>query len=174
LANYGNYAIHNMNEVYGNKDVSFNGKQYTTNANFNYKVLLPGENVELGENDVLWTIKNQGDSFVKGNTASMNYNDRGNTAAHEMGHHLGLSDRYHYIQKVNNGTISEDYSTHPMALNPKVDPEYFGNESSNLMSSGGSDLTSMQWDIILSNKTEQEYKQVTFFMTGAKNADSSK
>src|SRR5690606_31338876 len=97
------------------------------------------------------------------NIAFMNVNDRGNAAGHETMHLFGLADRYHYVGSygkegadwwkfsnvVNPGSI-----TMPMGLDQSTDAQYYGHETTNLMSNAGDGVTDMQWNIVFDNKVE--------------------
>jgi hypothetical protein len=80
-----------------------------------------------------------------------------NTAAHEFGHLLGLSDRYFDGGNWNGSNNKVDRKTTPISNNEINDAGY--NPNNNLMSNLTSTLTPMQLNIANGNApAEQDYK----------------
>lgn len=109
-----------------------------------------------------------------------NINPNRDDATHETLHNLGLSDRYSYTQyassikdeagnKIEGGKtqVGASYRSIAISLKLKEDPEYFNNESENMML-GGKMLTKVQWKHIVGRRAERQYNQTTYFHTGSK------
>jgi len=120
---------------------------------------------DLGENENLLTFGNEGTSNVGGKNNEigfMNINDGGNTAAHEFGHFLGLSDRYYDGLTWNAGDWDSSSSlqrrTTPIPRSGiDVDPEY--DPRNNLYSNNTSRLTAYQISIANSSAVEKDYQK---------------
>lgn len=96
----------------------------------------------------------------------VNVNDGENTAAHEFGHHLGLSDRYDEGVQVD-GSYMNDVDKYSRGTDPIIDgrvtdPDY--NPNTNLMAGPGTGangqpvLTPAQIRIASSSSTEAKYQ----------------
>ncbi len=138
---------------------------------------------DLKRNENLITVGNGSDrlpDYIRNTrTSYVDNNARNNTgywffkggdpssyAAHEFGHLLGLTDRYHYLTAITEGGCLQDRGTIGMELNNKKETGY--NSSTNLMSSGGNTLTQYQLNIAFNrNKKERNYTQVVLMVSDA-------
>ena len=150
-----NYII-NVHETWGDKG---------TDGGSNITFKFAGEDFDssdLGDNGNLVTFGNfDGPSRVFGDKqqySEMNVQGGSeNTAAHEFGHHLGLSDRYlDGMASSPTKNIGKRITT-PIGRDGINDPDY--DPSDNLYSSGSKTLTPFQLNIANSPAVEQDYQK---------------
>ncbi len=175
-------ASTNIRNVWGEQ--TYRGQKVQTNLDVmfytqdEYNEALANGQVQPtdGKTNVI-TLTNSGRSHVEadGRTGKWNVkelNGSGNTAAHEFGHLLGLSDRYQNVQQYTdqNGIANQGTAQNPVnyveVSMPKSqvnhDPNY--NPQDNMMANGTSTLTTQQLDFVFQGCNGSEgIEQRTYF-----------
>lgn len=120
-----------------------------------------------GNNNINVVGVGQG-SFVSyaskgGNQAVMNIAARGNTAAHEFLHLLGLDDRYQFLQQGDKrGDIMPDFEFVYMPKGQVGENDDYNPYTNVMANANQKDVTMKQWDYVLNDQIEPN-TQVTIF-----------
>jgi len=165
-----------LNTTYSNSGLKYNGNNVSgtfSDVSGSEKSITTAETRSASD----WTFQVNilpGTGVADANLATgvMNiYENDPDAASHEYGHLLGLSDRYAFYARTKQGSFAQDGTyrgsrviipgssvTIPTSIDPRIDGEYFGNESENLMFNGSQNgLTSYQLAKVFNQQAEPDW-----------------
>ena len=169
---YLNEYTNNLEAVFQDKTYTKDDKIYKVVLNVSYSIINNKNDLQdASSSDNFVTVRSGGgvsNAEKGGDEASMNINDKGNTATHEFLHLLGLDDRYQFAQKAkgSSGEVpTADYKVLSMPRGQVNEPIGYEAQNNIMANAATSNITDLQFDYIFKQKIEDN-GMATIFHTG--------